>query len=159
MHTVFRLTLEDALVMLEAAEQEARRIGVKQTICVADDGAHPIALHRMTGARLTGVEIAIAKAFTAAGHQRDTHLFNEPPNGPALPGNEAFGISHMHPGRFAVFVGGFPIVHEGQVVGAVGVSGGNGEQDKAVGAAALRAFREKVAAPAPNDGEPPHAPA
>ncbi|GAA4516725.1 MULTISPECIES: GlcG/HbpS family heme-binding protein [Nonomuraea] len=159
MHTVFRLTLEDALVMLEAAEQEARRIGVKQTICVADDGAHPIALHRMTGARLTGVEIAIAKAFTAAGHQRDTHLFNEPPNGPALPGNEAFGISHMHPGRFAVFVGGFPIVHEGQVVGAVGVSGGNGEQDKAVGAAALRAFREKVAASAPNDGEPPHAPA
>ncbi|MFC5819430.1 GlcG/HbpS family heme-binding protein [Nonomuraea harbinensis] len=159
MHTVFRLTLEDALVMLEAAEQEARRIGVKQTICVADDGAHPIALHRMTGARLTGVEIAIAKAFTAAGHQRDTHLFNEPPNGPALPGNEAFGISHMHPGRFAVFVGGFPIVHEGQVVGAVGVSGGNGEQDKAVGAAALRAFREKVAASATNDGEPPHAPA
>ncbi len=51
----------------------------------------------------------------------------------------------MHPGKFAVFVGGFPIVHEGEVVGAVGVSGGNGEQDKAVGAAALRAFREKVA--------------
>ncbi len=145
MHRVFRLTLEDALVMLSAAEEEAHRIGVEQTICIADDGAHPIALHRMTGARLTGVEIAMAKAFTAAGHRRDTHRFNEPPDGPALPGNEAFGIGHMHPGKFAIFVGGFPIVHEGQVVGAVGVSGGNGEQDKAVGAAALRAFREKVA--------------
>ncbi|MQA98108.1 MAG: heme-binding protein [Streptosporangiales bacterium] len=145
MHIVHRLTLEDALVMLEAAEAEAQRIGVKETICIADDGAHPIALHRMTGARLTGVEIAIAKAFTAAGHQRDTHKFNEPPNGPALPGNEAFGISHMHPGKFAVFVGGFPIVYDGEVIGAVGVSGGNGEQDKAVGAAALRAFTEKVA--------------
>ena len=121
MHIVHRLTLEDALVMLAAAEEEARRIGVKQTICIADDGAHPIALHRMTGARLTGVEIAIAKAFTAAGHQRETHRFNEPPNGPALPGNEAFGIAHMHPGRFATFVGGFPIVYQGQVVGAVGV--------------------------------------
>lgn len=145
MHLVHRLTLADALVMLEAAEQKAAELGVKQTVCIADDGAHPIALHRMTGARLTGVEIAIAKAFTAAGHQRDTHRFNEPPDGPALPGNEAFGIAHMHPGRFAAFVGGFPIVHEGQVVGAVGVSGGNGEQDKAVGAAALRAFHEKVA--------------
>lgn len=145
MRTVYRLTLEDALVMLRSAEAEAERIGVRQTICIADDGAHPIALHRMTGARLTGVDIAIAKAFTAAGHQRDTHRFNEPPNGPALPGNEAFGISHMHPGKFAVFVGGFTVVHDGQVVGAVGVSGGNGDQDKAVGAAALAAFEQQVA--------------
>jgi uncharacterized protein GlcG (DUF336 family) len=144
MQTIHRLTLEDALVLLRAAEEEANRIGVKETICIADEGAHPIALHRMTGARLTGVEIAIAKAFTAAGHQRATHLFNEPPSGPALPGNEAFGIQHMHPGRFAVFVGGFPIVYRGQVVGAVGVSGGNGEQDKAVGAAALAAFERLV---------------
>ncbi len=93
-----------------------------------------------------GVEIAIAKAFTAAGHQRATHLFNEEPKGPALPGNEAFGIQHMHPGRFAAFVGGFPVVYEGQVIGAVGVSGGNGEQDKTVGAAALAAFERKIAA-------------
>ncbi|MBO0849098.1 MAG: heme-binding protein [Pseudonocardia sp.] len=146
MHSIYRLTLEDAVVMLRAAEEEATRIGVKQTICIADDGAHPVALHRMTGARLTGVDIAIAKAFTAAGHQRATHLFNEPPNGPALPGNEAFGIAHMHTGRFAVFVGGFPIVYRDQVVGAVGVSGGNGEQDKAVGAAALAAFDREIAA-------------
>lgn len=146
MHSIYRLTLEDAVVMLRAAEEEATRIGVKQTICIADDGAHPIALHRMTGARLTGVDIAIAKAFTAAGHQRATHLFNEPPNGPALPGNEAFGIQHVHTGRFAVFVGGFPIVYRDQVVGAVGVSGGNGEQDKAVGAAALAAFDREIGA-------------
>ena len=149
MQTIHRLTLEDALVVLRAAEAEAERIGVRQTICVADDGAHPIALHRMTGARLTGVEIAIAKAFTAAGHQRATHLFNEAPNGPALPGNEAFGIQHMHTGRFTVFVGGFPLVYDGQVVGAVGISGGNGEQDKAVGAAALSAFEELVAGAVP----------
>ncbi|GAA1395435.1 heme-binding protein [Pseudonocardia kongjuensis] len=149
MQTIHRLTLDDALVVLRAAEAEAERIGVRQTICVADDGAHPIALHRMTGARLTGVEIAIAKAFTAAGHQRATHLFNEAPDGPALPGNEAFGIQHMHTGRFTVFVGGFPLVHDGQVVGAVGISGGNGEQDKAVGAAALAAFEQHVAGAVP----------
>lgn len=142
---VHRLTLQEALVMLTAAEAEAERIGVKETLCIADDGGHVIALHRMTGARLTGVDISIAKAFTAAGHQRATHLFNEPPNGPALPGNEAFGINMMLPGKFASFVGGFPILYEGEVVGGVGVSGGNGTQDKAVGAAALKAFEEQVA--------------
>lgn len=145
MHKVYRIDLEDALVILQAAEEEAARVGVKETICVADDGGHVVALHRMTGARLTGVDIAIAKAFTAAGHQRATHLFNEPPNGPALPGNEAFGINQMLPGRFAIFVGGFPLVHEGEVIGAVGVSGGNGTQDKAVGAAALTAFAALMA--------------
>ena len=59
----------------------------------------------------------MAKAFTAAGHRRPTHRFNEAPGGPALPGNEAFGIHAMYPGRFAIFVGGFPIEVEGQVVG------------------------------------------
>ena len=149
MHRVNRITLDDALPMLGAARAKAEEIGVLQTICVCDDGGHVVALHRLPGARLTGVEIAIAKAFTAAGHQRPTHKFNEPPNGPALPGNEAFGISHMLPGKFAIFVGGFPIEHDGQVVGGVGVSGGNGEQDKAVGAAALAAFAEHAAEQGP----------
>ena len=145
MFSVQRLTLEEAVIMIDAAKEEAERIGVKHVICISDDGGYPIALHRMTESRITGVEIAMAKAFTAAGHQRATHLFNEPPNGPALPGNEAFGINHMHPGKFAIFVGGFPIVHEGKVIGGVGISGGDGTQDKAVGAAALKAFEEKIA--------------
>jgi len=140
MITVKRLTLEDARIVLEAAEAKAREIGVAETICVCDDGGHPIALHRMTGARITGVEISIAKAFTAAGHRRATHTFNAPPAGPALPGNEAFGIQAMHPGKFAVFVGGFPIEVGGQVVGGVGVSGGNGAQDTRVGEAGITAF-------------------
>ncbi len=144
MITVKRLTLEDAKVILDAAEARSRELGVAETICVCDDGGHAIALHRMTGARLTGVEIAIAKAFTAAGHRRATHKFNEPPAGPALPGNEAFGIHAMHPGRFAVFVGGFPIEVEGAVVGGIGVSGGNGEQDTAVARAGIEAFLRSI---------------
>jgi len=149
MHLVYRITLDDALPILTAARAKAEEIGVKQTLCVVDDGGHVVALHRLPGARLTGVDIAIAKAFTAAGHERATHLFNEPPNGPALPGNEAFGISHMLPGRFAIFVGGFPIVYQDRIVGGLGVSGGNGAQDKEVGAAGLQGFAEHVAANPP----------
>ena len=73
MHQVFRITLDDALPMLQAARAKAEELGVKQTICVCDDGGNVLALHRLPGARLTGVEISIAKAFTAAGHERATH--------------------------------------------------------------------------------------
>ncbi|WEV77579.1 heme-binding protein [Janibacter cremeus] len=149
MHSIYRITLDDALPVLTAARAKAEEIGVKQTLCVVDESANVIALHRIPGARLTGVDISIAKAFTAAGHERPTHKFNEGPNGPALPGNEAFGISHMIPGKFAIFVGGFPLEYDGQIVGAIGVSGGNGEQDKAVGAAAIEAFAKHMEANPP----------
>jgi uncharacterized protein GlcG (DUF336 family) len=129
--------------MIEAAENKAAEIGVAETICICDEGGHVIALHRMDEARITGVEIAIAKAFTAAGHRRATHKFNQE-GGPALPGGEAFGIHAMHPGKFAIFVGGFPVEYQGRVIGGVGISGGNGKQDIAVGEAALEAFAEKV---------------
>ena len=146
MHQIYRINLDDALPLLAAGRAKAEEIGVKQTLCICDDGGNVVALHRLPGARVTGVDISIAKAFTAAGHERATHLFNEPPNGPALPGNEAFGISHMLPGKFAIFVGGFPLVFNGQIVGGVGISGGNGAQDKEVGAAILAEFESMTAA-------------
>lgn len=142
MRQVTKIELDDALPVLKAGRRKADEIGVKQTLCVVDNGGNVVALHRLPGARLTGVDIAIAKAYTAAGHERATHLFNEAPSGPALPGNEAFGISHMLPGKFAIFVGGFPLKIGDEIVGGVGISGGNGEQDKAVGAAMLEAFDE-----------------
>ncbi|MDR6123142.1 uncharacterized protein GlcG (DUF336 family) [Bacillus sp. SLBN-46] len=145
MKTVLKLELEEAKLMIEAAKKRSEEIDVLETIAICDDGGNLLALERMNGARITGPEIAIAKAYTAAGHKRSTHLFNKEPNGPALPGNEAFGIQMMLPGKFAIFVGGFPIVVNGEVVGGIGVSGGNGEQDTAVGTAALQALQSYVA--------------
>lgn len=142
MKTALKLELEEAKLMIEAAKKKSEEINVLETIAIVDDGGNLIALERMNGARITGPEISIAKAYTAAGHKRSTHLFNKEPNGPALPGNEAFGIQQMLPGKFAVFVGGFPIVVNGEVIGGIGVSGGNGEQDTAVGTAALKALQE-----------------
>jgi len=141
----FKLELKEARVMVQAALARAQALGVPETVCVVDDGGYPIAMERMDGARITGPQIAWNKAFTAAGHKRSTHLFNVPPNGPALPGNEAFGIQWSFEGRFAVFVGGFPVVVNGEVVGGVGLSGGNGEQDTQCGLAALAALKELLA--------------
>jgi uncharacterized protein GlcG (DUF336 family) len=140
-----KLELAEARCMVQAAMKKAHEIGVLETICVVDEGGHPLALERMDGARVTGPQIARNKAFTAAGHKRSTHLFNQPPNGPALPGNEAFGIQWSFDGRFAIFVGGFPVVVDGEVVGGIGLSGGNGEQDTKCGVAALEALRDLLA--------------
>lgn len=142
MKQIYRLELEEARVMVRAAMARSEAIGVLESICIVDDGGYPIALERMDGARITGPQIAWNKAFTAAGHKRSTHLFNTAPNGPALPGNEAFGIQWSFDGKFAVFVGGFPIVVNDEVIGGVGLSGGNGEQDTQAGLAALAALAE-----------------
>lgn len=142
MKTSIKLELKEAQAMVTAALRKAAEINVLETVCVVDEGGYPLALERMDGARVTGPQIAWNKAFTAAGHKRSTHLFTQPPNGPALPGNEAFGIQWSFEGKFAVFVGGFPIVVDDQVIGGVGLSGGNGEQDIACGVAALQALQD-----------------
>ncbi|WP_424813055.1 GlcG/HbpS family heme-binding protein [Roseococcus sp. YIM B11640] len=145
MKSALRLEAREARAMVDAATAKARAIGVAQTVCIVDEGGHPLLIERMDGARVTGPQIAWNKAFTAAGHKRSTHLFNTPPNGPALPGNEAFGIQWSFDGKFAVFVGGFPIVIDGTVIGGIGLSGGNGEQDTACGLAGLQALSDLLA--------------
>ena len=145
MKSFLKLQQPEARCLADAALAKAREIGVLETVCITDEGGFPIVMERMDGARVTGPQIAWNKAFTAAGHKRSTHLFNTPPNGPALPGNEAFGIQWSFEGRFAVFVGGFPVVVDGEVIGGVGLSGGNGEQDTACGMAALQALADLVA--------------
>ncbi|WP_454765777.1 GlcG/HbpS family heme-binding protein [Cupriavidus campinensis] len=145
MKKAIKLELREARHMVAAAVRKAAEIGVLESVCIVDDGGYPLLLERMDGARITGPQIAWNKAFTAAGHKRSTHLFNTAPNGPALPGNEAFGIQWSFEGKFAVFVGGYPIVVNGEVIGGVGLSGGNGEQDTACGVAALEALRDLLA--------------
>src|ERR1700722_14010645 len=131
MKSSLKLELGEAGDMVAPAIRKAREIGVLEAVCVVDEGGFPLALERMDGGRITGPQIAWNKAFTAAGHKRSTHLFTTPPNGPALPGNEAFGIQWSFEGRFAAFVGGFPIVVDQQVVGGIGFGGGQGRAETA----------------------------
>jgi uncharacterized protein GlcG (DUF336 family) len=136
------LTLEEAELMLDAAVAEAQRQGVKSVICISDAGGWPIALRRMDGGKPTSVEIAINKAFTAACHRRPTHTYTN-----AQPNEEAFGIMTQHGGRFTIFVGGWPIEVDGEVVGGVGVSGGHTKEDIACCKAAITALLEHLGKP------------
>src|SRR5690606_23755437 len=93
-----QLTLAEANLMLDAAQAKAEELGVSEVLCVSDAGGYPIALRRLDGGKVTSVEIAINKAFTAAGHRKPTHVYKN-----AVPGEEAFGIMTQHFGRFTIF--------------------------------------------------------
>jgi uncharacterized protein GlcG (DUF336 family) len=136
MLTYQTLSLEEAEIALDAAQATAEELGVPEVLCVADASGYPIALRRLDGGKVTSVQIALNKAFTAAGHRKPTEAYKN-----ALPGAEAFGIFTQHEGRFTVFVGGYPIFVGGQCVGAIAASGGNGEQDRAVCEAGIAALK------------------
>ena len=139
MHTYKTITLEEAQLILDAAQKKAEEIGIPEVLCVADNAGYPIALRRLNGGKVTSVQIAMNKAFTAAGHRKPTHHYKN-----AVPGEEAFGIFTQHDGRFTVFVGGMPIFVDNQCVGSVAASGGNGEQDIACCEAGIAAFMKHI---------------
>ena len=139
MHTFQTLTLDEAQLVLDAAQRKCEEMGVREVLCVADNAGYPIAMRRLDGGKITSVQIAMNKAFTAAGHRRPTDQYKN-----AQPGGDAFGIFTQHEGRFTVFVGGVPIIVNGQVVGAIGASGGNAEQDTAVCEAGIAAFMKHL---------------
>jgi len=136
------LTLEGARVILEGAMAHASEIGVDMDIAVADSGGWLIAFHRMDGAKLTSIDVAINKAFTAAGTRKGTHEYAAT----AGAGGPAFGIHVSNQGRFMIVGGGVPIFVEGQCIGAVGCSSGSPEQDREVAEAGVAALLEKLQA-------------
>ncbi|MCG2741700.1 MAG: heme-binding protein, partial [Syntrophaceae bacterium] len=77
MKMVPRLTLDDACVMMGAAEAKAREIGVDMDIAITDDGGSLLMFHRMDNARITSIDIAISKAFTAAAARKSTRAYGE----------------------------------------------------------------------------------
>jgi uncharacterized protein GlcG (DUF336 family) len=126
------ITLEEAQKVIAAGEAQARAIGQPMNIAVVDAGAKLRAFVRMDGAWLGSIDIAINKAFTAKAFDistRDLGLNSQP-------GDQFFGIHVSNHGRVMIFAGGLPLKVNGQVVGAVGVSGGSGAQDQLVAEAA-----------------------
>ncbi len=128
-----RLTLSDARIIIDGSEAKAREIGVDMDIAVVDDGGHLLAFIRMDNARVTSIDVAINKAFTAACARRATHEYAAV----AGAGGPAFGIHVSNQGRFMIVGGGLPIFIKGVIAGGVGCSSGSPEQDREVGQAGI----------------------
>lgn len=140
MRTVPKLTLDDARMIMAAAESQAREIGVDMDIAITDDGGNLLMFHRMDNARITSIDIAISKAFTAAGARKSTLEYAKTSG----PGGASFGIHVSNQGRFMVFGGGLPIFVDNEIVGGVGCSSGRPDQDETVAQAGIDAFLEQV---------------
>jgi len=93
----------------------------------------------MPGAKLTSIQTAIDKAFTAAGHRAPTSTYR---GENFLPGGPAYGIHNTNGGRFTLIGGGMPVSIDGQVVGAIGISTGTPAQDMEVAQAGVDAVTE-----------------
>jgi glc operon protein GlcG len=112
-----------------AAATEAQRNGWLMTIAVVDDGGHPLALKRMDGAAPVSAYIAIEKARTSALGRRESQQYEDMING----GRVAFLSAPLS----ATLGGGVPIIVDGEVVGAVGVSGAKPDEDARVARAGI----------------------
>ena len=130
------VSLEDARRVVAAAEAKAGEIGSPSNIAVVDVGGNLVAHIRMDDAWIGSVDISISKAFTSRAF--DISTADLAVN--AGPGEQFFGINASNNGRVMIFAGGVPLRLSGRVVGAVGVSGGSGEQDQTVAEAAAAAF-------------------
>lgn len=133
-----RLTLEGARAVLAAAQKRAEEIRVPMDIAIVDDGAHLILFERMDGAKPSSIAISMVKAQAAA-------MRRSPTGAAAIAGEQvnlplAIGLAVASPAQQTPIRGGVPLVVDGEVVGAIGVSAGSEDQDldvARVGAAAL----------------------
>ena len=130
------VSLEDARNIIRAGQKKADEIGVPMNIAVVDAGANLVAFERQAGAWIGSIDIAQKKAFTSRAFDIETKALGEN----SQSGDQFFGIHASNNGKVMIFAGGIPIKKDGKVVGAIGISGGSGEQDHAVAEAGAKAF-------------------
>jgi uncharacterized protein GlcG (DUF336 family) len=122
------MSLALARKVIAAAERKAQTIKQPMNIAVVDEGGNLVAHVRMDGAWIGSIDISINKAFTSRAFDIATKDLAEHTQS----GGQFFGIHVSNRGRIMIFAGGIPLRQDGKVIGAIGVSGGSGEQDHAV---------------------------
>lgn len=137
MITLQRLAYEDAHCIVEGAAAKALELGLAACIAVTDESGFLIAFKRMDGGKPMSTTLAQDKAHTSAISHRSTQFYNER----NIPGQLLFGIHMAASGRFSSVGGGLNVEVDGQLVGAVGVSGGAPEQDIAIAEAGIAHFQ------------------
>jgi uncharacterized protein GlcG (DUF336 family) len=124
------ITVEPAKHLISIAAAEAKKHGWALNIAVVDSGANLVAFERMDGAQLASIAVAQHKARTAAKYRRETKVWEDAIQKNGF--NYVITLDDMVASR-----GGFPLLKNGKIIGAIGCSGGTGSQDAvACGAAA-----------------------
>ena len=129
------ITLEQAKKVAAAAEAEARKNKWNVFIVVVDSGTNPVLMERMDDTQLGSLNVAQKKAYTAAAFRRSTKVFED--------GIVAGGIGMRILGNEQAMPieGGLPIIVNGKVIGAIGVSGVTSQQDGIIAKAGAEALK------------------
>jgi glc operon protein GlcG len=123
-----RLTHQGAKKIMATAIDMANQAGVAISCAIVDAGGHIILLERMDSGRFHTVHSCITKAVCAASNRRPTAATGAA--GQDLDGSHAIGLAlAAGPERWTAIEGGVPVLVDGQCIGGVGVSGGDGETD------------------------------
>ncbi|GAC69471.1 GlcG/HbpS family heme-binding protein [Gordonia soli] len=130
------VTLSQAQEVIAAALHRADEIDQPVNVAVVDAGGNLVAHVRQDDAWIGSIDISIDKAWTARAFDISTGDLAEY----AQPDTQFFGIQNTNRGRVTVFAGGIPLRDDGHVIGAIGVSGGSGEQDQTIAQAGLEAL-------------------
>lgn len=130
------LSYAEARELLDAALRRAEEIGVPASVSILDATREVVAFGRQDGAPLLTGEVATAKAYTAASLRQSSGdlAAATSPTGPFA------GLAHGSTRGLITFAGGYPLIVDGEVAGAVGASGGSIEEDVAIATAAVELF-------------------
>jgi glc operon protein GlcG len=132
------ISLDRAQAVIHAALAEAKKRNWKMNLAVADCGGNLVAFQRMDGAMLASIQIAEHKARAAVTFRRPTKVFED-------------GVNLMHLNYLLAFDGviasrgGIPLIEQGMIIGAIGVSGGADSQDEIVSAAGAAVINQLAA--------------
>lgn len=129
------LTHDEALTLCAAAKAAAEALGVSMSFAVMDPGGHLVVLIRMDGAPWISADVAQGKAWTSAAYGAPSAAQKEKMT--AMP-IFATALTAMTHGRFTPQTGAVPVYRDGTLVGALGASGGTGEEDEAVCSTAVQ---------------------
>lgn len=125
-----KMSLSLAKTLIEKVEEKAIAKQIAVVITIADEAAHPVAVHCMDGAYIASYDIAVNKAFTSASLKMSTAELGSL----SQPGRPLYGIQHTNAGKIVVFGGGEVLTVNGNIIGAIGVSGGSAAEDTALAA-------------------------
>jgi uncharacterized protein GlcG (DUF336 family) len=137
---VSKLTIKDAELALDACRKKSAEIGVPMDIAITDESGSLLIFHRMDGAVLGCIQVAIDKAYTSA-------IFGVATSDEgklAQPGQPDYGANTLCGGRVVIIAGGVPIIHKNAVLGAIGCSSGTPDQDSMVAQAGVAAIIKEL---------------
>ena len=136
---VSSITLDMALALAKAVREKAAEIGVNAVVAIADRGANPVLVQCMDNAYIASYDIALNKSYTSVALKMPTWKLSEL----AKPGNSLYGIQHTNGGKIVIFGGGEPLCNrKGEIIGALGVSGGSESEDTALAAYGKEIFEK-----------------